>query len=90
MAGFPTYQLQKFVKMLIQDYNVNVAIIDQYPMEKRTMDAIIHRKVSRIVTPGTLVDETFLNYNQNNYLAAIHLPPGCTKTIADPAMEVGL
>lgn len=90
MAGFPTFQLQKFVKMLIQDYKVNVAIIDQYPMEKRSMDAIIHRKVSRIVTPGTLVDETFLNYNQNNYLAAIYLPPGCTKTIADPSMEVGL
>lgn len=90
MAGFPTHQLQKFVKMLIQDVQVNVAIVDQYPLERKLMDALLHRKVSRIVTPGTLVDETFLNFNQNNYLAAIYLPPGATKSLSDPAMEVGI
>lgn len=90
MAGFPTHQLQKFVKSLVQDIEVNVAIIDQYPLEKSSTDSIIHRKISRIVSPGTLVDETFLNYNQNNYLVAIAFPSKCTKVPADSDLAIGL
>lgn len=90
MAGFPTYQLQKFVKSLVQDLEQNVAIIDQYPLERRINESIIHRKISRIVSPGTLVDETFLNYNQNNYLVAIAFPAKFTKTPADLDLCIGL
>ncbi|KAK6460086.1 muts domain V-domain-containing protein [Scheffersomyces coipomensis] len=89
MAGFPVSQLQKFVKILVQDLSENVAIVDQYPERETTAD-IIHRKVSRIITPGTLVDETFLNYGQNNYLASIYLPPNCTDHRADPDIPVGI
>lgn len=90
MAGFPIFQLQKFVKMLVQDLQENVAIIDQYPSDKIVGDKIIHRKVSRIITPGTLVDETFVNYNENNYLLAISFPANCTKQPYDPDLPVGL
>lgn len=89
MAGFPTYQLQKFVKILVQDLGENVAIIDQFPTRKIS-ETIIHRKISRIVSPGTLVDETFMNYNQNNFLLAISFPANCTKVPADPETAVGL
>lgn len=90
MAGFPIFQLQKFVKSLVQDLEVNVAIIDQYPLEKRVNESIIHRKISRIVSPGTLVDDIFLNYNQNNYLLAIALPTKCTKVPADLDLHIGI
>ncbi|CUM64111.1 uncharacterized protein PRCAT00001702001 [Priceomyces carsonii] len=90
MAGFPVYQLQKFVKILIQELQVNVAIIDQYPTINKTTDTIIHRKISRIVSPGTLVDESFMNYNQNNYLVSISFPSNFIKAPADPDMSVGL
>lgn len=90
MAGFPVSQLQKFVKSLVQDVSVSVAVIDQYPDLKKTMDTLIHRKVSRIISPGTLVDESFINYNQNNYLAAIYLPPNCLKLPPDDDLPIGL
>lgn len=90
MAGFPLFQLQKFVKMLVQDLEVNVAIIDQYPDTVRTSDSIIHRKISRIITPGTLVDEIFMNYNENNYLAAIQFPTNYTSAPPDPDSPIGL
>jgi DNA mismatch repair ATPase MutS len=32
------------------------------------------RKVTRIVTPGTLIDENFMDPYANNYVMAIHLP----------------
>lgn len=86
MAGFPVTQLQKFVKMLVHDLHVNVAIIDQY---EAPTDTLMHRKVSRIVSPGTLVDETFMNYSQNNYLVALYIPPNASR-LPDPDLAVGI
>lgn len=86
MAGFPVGHLRKFVKILVHDLQVNVAVIDQY---LSTTDAIMHRKVSRIVSPGTLVDESFINYSKNNYLVAISLPPQAAQG-PNPDLPVGL
>lgn len=86
MAGFPVSQLQKFVRMLVHDLHLNVAIVDQYPTSD---DLLLHRKVSRIVTPGTLVDESFLNYSQNNYLAAVYIPPNAAQ-LPDSDLAVGI
>lgn len=90
MAGFPVSQLQKFVKVLVQDIQVNVAIVDQFPEEQLVGSKIIHRKISRIISPGTLVDEIFLNYNMNNYLLAVSFPPNCHLLPYDPDLTVGL
>lgn len=90
MAGFPVTQLQKFVKILVQEIGTTVAIIDQYPSENQLRDTIIHRRVSRIISPGTLVDETFLNYNQNNYLLAIYIPSNSLGHPADDEISIGL
>ncbi|OBA23573.1 hypothetical protein METBIDRAFT_76563 [Metschnikowia bicuspidata var. bicuspidata NRRL YB-4993] len=88
MAGFPLHQLQKFVKTLVHDLQMNVAIIDQYDHIQSDTD-LKHRKISRIVSPGTLVDESFMNFSQNNYLVAISpgFKPGAHP---DPDMPVGL
>lgn len=88
MAGFPVGQLQKNVKIIVQDLQLNVAIIDQYNTVK-TDSELKHRRVSRIVSPGTLVDESFMNYNRNNFLVAISLPP-TSKVVPDADLEVGL
>ncbi|KAI5954312.1 hypothetical protein KGF54_002087 [Candida jiufengensis] len=90
MAGFPLSQIKKFMEMLIHDHGVSVAIIDQYNNLSKTNQNLIHRKVSRIVSPGTLVDESFLNFSQNNYLVSISFPPNMMKLPADPDMIVGL
>lgn len=34
------------------------------------------RRVARIITPGTLIDEQFMDPYANNYVMAIHLPAG--------------
>ncbi|CAN3374330.1 hypothetical protein DIURU_000792 [Diutina rugosa] len=85
MSGFPVYQLQKFVKILVHDHQTNVAIVDQI------FDAAsnkIHRKISRIVSPGTLVEESFINYSDNNYLLAISFAPN--QPVAEASTPVGL
>lgn len=88
MAGFPLHQLQKFVKILVHDLQLNVAIVDQYDHIRSDTD-LKHRKISRIVSPGTLVDESFMNYSKNNYLVAIS-PNGKPGIVPDPDLPVGL
>ncbi|WPK27104.1 hypothetical protein PUMCH_004477 [Australozyma saopauloensis] len=88
MAGFPLSQLQKNVKTIVQDLQLNVAIIDQYNTVRTDTD-LKHRKVSRIVSPGTLVDESFMNFTKNNYLVAISIPPNSNIAL-DPDLPIGL
>lgn len=89
-AGFPTTQLRKFTEMLIHEQQVNVAIIDQCDQGSKTNQNLVHRKISRIITPGTLIDESFLNFNENNYLVAISFAPSSLSLPPDPQMKVGL
>jgi DNA mismatch repair ATPase MutS len=62
----------------VQDLNKHVAISDEFlndaPTKAKT-DSQYTRKVSRIVTPGTLIDEHFMDPWENNYLLSIHVNP---------------
>lgn len=72
MCGFPLVHLQKHLNTLVQQSNLFVALCEEFPRPvspgaKPSYD----RRVVRIVTPGTLIDEPFLNHYKNNYLLAI-------------------
>jgi DNA mismatch repair ATPase MutS len=62
---------------LVQDLNRYVAIAEEFPngpSEKvKTGGLMNDRRVSRIITPGTLIDETFMDPFTNNYVLAIHI-----------------
>ncbi|KAG5420696.1 hypothetical protein I9W82_002577 [Candida metapsilosis] len=90
MAGFPVLQLPKYLEMLVYGNEQKVAIIKQNDRKDKTTQNLVHREVDRIVSPGTLLDESFLDYSASNYLAAISFPPGMTKSPADPDTKVGL
>ncbi|AEO66047.1 uncharacterized protein THITE_2047406 [Thermothielavioides terrestris NRRL 8126] len=78
MAGFPFFQLDRFLKILVQDLNRHVAIAEEFPndpAEKVKSGGLMHnRRVTRIVTPGTLIDENFMDPYASNYVMAIHQP----------------
>jgi DNA mismatch repair ATPase MutS len=72
MCGFPVIQLQRHLKTLVQQNHRFVALCEEFarpvpPGTKPSYD----RRVVRIVTTGTLIDEPFLNQYENNYLMAI-------------------
>lgn len=63
--------LDKHMKTLIQHHKRFVAMCEEFP--KFVSGArYFERRVVRIITPGTLIDESFLNPYENNYLLAIH------------------
>ncbi|GKT75698.1 MutS domain V [Colletotrichum tofieldiae] len=76
MAGFPFFQLDRFLKILVQDLNRYVAIAEEFPNnapEKVKSGGLMHdRRVARIITPGTLIDENFMDPYANNYVLAVH------------------
>jgi DNA mismatch repair ATPase MutS len=77
MAGFPFFQLDRFLKMLVQDLNKYVAISEEFALnaeEKAHSGGLLFdRKVARVVTPGTLIDEKFIEPSEHNFLLAIYL-----------------
>lgn len=77
MAGFQHWQLERYLKMFL-DLGKDVAISEQIKIAKderlaKGSTAMYDRKVTRIVTPGTLIDEGFLDPMESNYLLAVHL-----------------
>ncbi|EJF66544.1 hypothetical protein DICSQDRAFT_142135 [Dichomitus squalens LYAD-421 SS1] len=72
MCGFPIMYLHKYLKILVQDHKRFVAICEEFRRD-RPLDAkgAFERRVTRIVTPGTLIDEPFLNPYENNFLLAV-------------------
>ncbi|KAI0008026.1 muts domain V [Xylariaceae sp. FL0662B] len=77
MAGFPFFQLERFLKVLVLDFNCYVAVAEEFPNDpgdKIKSGGLMHdRRVTRIITPGTLIDENFIDPYANNYVMAIHV-----------------
>ncbi|KZT74786.1 hypothetical protein DAEQUDRAFT_742256 [Daedalea quercina L-15889] len=71
MCGFPLMHLDKYLKVLVQNQKRFVAMCEEFPRNpKLGAKGGFDRRVVRIVTPGTLIDEPFLNPYENNYLLA--------------------
>lgn len=81
MAGFQLPQLDKYLKILVQDLDKHVALCTEFPEYiDGERQFPIPRRVTRIVTPGTLIDEEFVEQDRNNFLLSIHCNKVTTET----------
>src|SRR5215813_7532112 len=77
MAGFPYHQLDTYLAKIIAAGH-RAAICEQVE-DTRKAKGLVKREVTRVVTPGTLTDDSLLDPAASNYLAAIARPTN-TKT----------
>ncbi|WVR03472.1 hypothetical protein IAU60_000463 [Kwoniella sp. DSM 27419] len=79
-AGFPVAGLDKYLKILVQDLGHTVVLVEEYDEEGSVAfvgkkitasSAPKERRVYRVVTPGTMVDEGWLNGDESRYLLAL-------------------
>ncbi|TMJ86614.1 MAG: DNA mismatch repair protein MutS [Alphaproteobacteria bacterium] len=74
MCGVPVHRADEYLNRLIA-LGHRVAVCEQLedPAEarKRGGKSVVRRDVIRVVTPGTLTEETLLDARRNNYLLAI-------------------
>ncbi len=69
MAGVPYHSVNNYIKRLV-NAGYKIAICDQ--SEETTENKIVKRKITKIITPGTIIDDELLE-NKNNYLAYIEI-----------------
>ena len=72
MCGFPYHALDTYLPRLVAA-GVKVAIAEQME-DPRFAKGIVKRQITRIITPGTIVDNAMLSPECNNYLTS--LAPG--------------
>ena len=70
MAGVPVHAMEQYLGRLVRQ-GESVAICEQVG-DVATSKGPVERKVVRIVTPGTLTEESLLNDRQDNLLVAIN------------------
>jgi DNA mismatch repair protein MutS len=68
MAGVPHHSLDNHIPKLIKA-GIKIAICDQ--TEQAVPGKMVRREVTRVITPGTLLENNFLTEKQNNYLASV-------------------
>ncbi|MDZ4831501.1 MAG: DNA mismatch repair protein MutS [Phycisphaerae bacterium] len=69
MAGVPFHSAEGYLRRLIEQ-GFRVAICDQL-QDPKDAKGVVDRGVTRLLTPGTLVDETLLDESRANELAAV-------------------
>ncbi|MEN5175346.1 DNA mismatch repair protein MutS [Brevundimonas diminuta] len=79
MAGVPVHAMDGYLARLIRQ-GFKVAVCEQLedPAEakKRGSKAVVHRDIVRVVTPGTLTEDTLLDARGANRLAAVAIRKG--------------
>ncbi|MGE5544436.1 MAG: DNA mismatch repair protein MutS [Bacillota bacterium] len=68
MCGVPYHAANNYIKRLL-DRGYRVAICDQVE-DPRQAKGIVQREVTRVITPGTALDDSWLT-EDNNFLAAL-------------------
>ena len=69
MAGIPYHAADNYIARLVKQ-GVSVAIAEQIG-DPATTKGPVERKVVRVITPGTLTDEAFLDERSDNLLVAL-------------------
>ena len=70
MCGVPYHAVEGYIATLIR-HGYKVAICDQVE-DPKTAKGVVKREVTRVVTPGTVIEPQLLDDKANNYLIAIY------------------
>jgi DNA mismatch repair protein MutS len=69
MSGFPYHSLDKHLPILLKA-GVKVAIAEQME-DPKLAKGIVKREITRVITPGTVIDGAALMPDKNNFLVAL-------------------
>lgn len=86
MCGFPIMHLDKYLKVLVRQNKRLVALCEEF--KRNPPDEGFERRVVRVLTPGTLTEESILDPHENNYLLAVSDTSNLTSSSSEP--EIGL
>jgi len=82
MAGVPHHAMERYCAELIKK-NYSVVICDQLEKSSGNYGIPLKRGITRIITPGTVIEEGMLVAKKNNWITAIHLSKNDTKELCE-------
>lgn len=71
LAGIPHHALERYCAQLVEK-GYAIAICDQVE-DPATAQGLVRREVTRVITPGTVLEDGMLTARKNNFLVAIAL-----------------
>ncbi|QNI75098.1 DNA mismatch repair protein MutS [Synechococcus sp. MVIR-18-1] len=77
MAGIPHHAAERYCSELIRR-GLSVALCDQLeaaPASGSAKGTLLRRDITRVLTPGTVLEEGLLSARRNNWLAAVMVEP---------------
>ncbi|MBM3498925.1 MAG: DNA mismatch repair protein MutS [Armatimonadetes bacterium] len=74
MCGVPHHAVQRYLQLLIRK-GFRAALCDQVE-DPKLAKGLVRRDVTRVVTPGTLLEDEFLDRKTSNYLTSVALDGG--------------
>ncbi len=82
MAGIPHHASDRYCTELIKK-GLSIAICDQLEAAPSKGNKLIKRAITRLITPGTILEEGMLRAKQNNWLAAVLLEIDSTTDVSN-------
>ncbi|MDY3927905.1 MAG: DNA mismatch repair protein MutS [Clostridia bacterium] len=73
MCGVPFHSANTYIARLVER-GYKVAVCEQVE-DPKTAKGMVKREIVRVITPGTVLDETMLDERRNNYLCIINMQP---------------
>ncbi len=71
MCGFPYHAATGYIKKLIHEGH-RVAVCEQVE-DPASAKGLVRREVTRVITPGTAIEDELLEPGDNNFIAAVNL-----------------
>lgn len=80
MAGFQEDYLNRYLNKMVNDLDKKVVVVEEYKEYDKNGKLItpIQRKVTRVHTPGTFIDDDFADQDKNNFLLSVYCEPETT------------
>ncbi len=87
MCGIPYHAVEGYIAKAVQA-GMKIAICEQVE-DPKTTKGIVRREITRIITPGTLVEDAILDATANNFIASLYAHKNGTYGLAILDLSTG-
>ncbi len=70
LSGIPHHAVDRYCAQLVEK-GYAIAVCDQVEDPAEAQGNLVRREITRVITPGTILEEGMLNARRNNFLAAV-------------------
>lgn len=86
MAGVPFHAITSYIRKLIQN-NYKVALCEQLE-DPKFAKGLVKRGVTRIITPGTVLEDEYINSFENNFIMCIYIPKNISENFGISLVDI--